>query len=282
MYDKLLRNPLRLSLSRHARLTSQSQRSGGLRASFLLLLLLVLLAVTSAQAQSGDTLSQRQATLDTYQAKQAALTQERQALIASGATRDQLQAWRQQNASRFSSQQRRAQRLATLSALDPLPVVTPATIPVGASRRLAELLTTGMSLASAHAQLHNQWLQSLSADPPAEQIAQMQQQIAQLFQQQHPAELALRSQQAQALAQDSAGQAVIALPPLQVPVGATPPLTTFLAARDQLTRERIQVHNQYATADPTTRQTALQQWRQQNASRFQQLQQMAQALSQNN
>jgi hypothetical protein len=50
-------------------------------------------------------------------------------------------------------------------------------------------------------------------------------------------------------------------------------------AQDQLMRNRIQLQNQYLNADPSVRLAIMQQWRQANAARFEQLQQLAQNLS---
>ena len=59
--------------------------------------------------------------------------------------------------------------------------------------------------------------------------------------------------------------------------------TTVYVTHDQLEAmamaDQIAVMNQHRTDDPSARQAALQQWRQQNAPRFQQLQQEAQALA---
>ena len=129
--------------------------------------------------------------------------------------------------------------------------------------------------------LHNQWAQSLPTDATADEIIERQQAEAALFMQQHAAELTSQSQTAQALAQESAGGVSPLPPPLQIPAGATPQMTAYLVVRDQLIRADLQVQNQYAAAAPAVRQAALQRWQQQNAGLFQQLQQLAQALSQN-
>ena len=64
-----------------------------------------------------------------------------------------------------------------------------------------------------------------------------------------------------------------------IPPNATPQLQAYLTARNALVEARAQLWNQYLTADPATRQAAMQQWRQQNAARLEQLGELAQDLS---
>jgi hypothetical protein len=68
-------------------------------------------------------------------------------------------------------------------------------------------------------------------------------------------------------------QPVPDLPPLQLPPNASPALKAFLTTRDQLQRDEIRVINEHRMDDSKVRQAALQQWRQQNAARFDQLRQ---------
>ena len=241
-----------------------------------------MIASVHAQGQDGSSESQLQTLLSIYQAKQAGLLQERQALLASGATPEQWQAWRQQNAQRFAAQQRRARTMALLSAIRPRPQPGTALIPAEASPTRAATLTTQATLANARAQIHNQLVQALPANATADQISQLFQQERQWVEQQHGAELDLLPQLAQALANESSVRVVPMPPPLQIPVDATPQMSAYLITRDQLMRAGTQLRNQYAAADPATRQAALQAWRQQNASALQQLQREAQALAGNN
>ena len=64
-----------------------------------------------------------------------------------------------------------------------------------------------------------------------------------------------------------------------IPPDATPQMQAYLTARNALAGDQAQIWNQYLTADPATRQAARQQWQQQNASRLEQLSQLAQDLS---
>lgn len=66
--------------------------------------------------------------------------------------------------------------------------------------------------------------------------------------------------------------------PLQLPPNASQELQAFLKARDQLMRDQSKLMYQFQMMDPQIQQAVMQQWRQENANRFQQLQKMAQAL----
>ena len=202
------------------------------------------------------------------------------ALAKSGAAPSQLQAWREKNAARLAAQQQRAQDLAATAALQPQPVVDQPNIPPGASPTLKDFLTTQAVLAKARAQIHNQLLDSLPEEVSDAQLDQMQQSEATLFRQQHAADLQLQQQRAQALAEESARQPMPVPPPLVIPPGTSQQLTAFLTAKDQLMRDQISFSNQYTSATPQVRSAALQQWREQNAGRFQQVQALAQGLSQ--
>jgi hypothetical protein len=237
---------------------------------------------TGSATTSTSPVSQDQATIQAFQQEQATLAQEEQALAAQGATDQQLETWQQQNAAQFTAQQQRLDAIGVASAMRQMPVSDPV-IPANASQTLKDFLTTQATLANARAQIHNQIVQQITASgqsPTLVQISQMEQQQLQLFQQQHAADLQLQVQRAQALANASA-QTVMPVPgPTVIPPNATPQLVAYLTARDQLARDQIQLRNQYVNADPATQQAAMQQWQQQNAIRFQQLQQQAQNLSQ--
>jgi hypothetical protein len=218
-------------------------------------------------------------TLDTFQQEQQALVQEWETLASQGATQDQQAAWYQQIAPRIQAQQQRADALGAASALQPLPTVTRANIPPGASQTLKNFLTTQALLANAHARLHNQLLQSLPSGATPDQISAIHQQEIQAFQQQHAADLTLQSQRAAALAAASASQPLPVPRPAAIPPNATPQWKAYLTARDALALGWVRNRNQYLTADPATRQAAIQQWQQQNAARLDQLRQLAQQLS---
>jgi hypothetical protein len=224
--------------------------------------------------------AQNQATLQAFEQEQQVLFQQLQALMAQGATPQQIEAWHEQNAAQFAAQQQRAQALAAASALQPLPVNTQPYIPANASPTLTDLLTTQASLANAHAQIHNQLLQSMPADVSQDQINQMEQQEMETFQQQQAGNLQTGAQQAQTLANELAQQPLPVPPPLILPPDATPQMAAYLTLRDQLSRGLIALHNQYLSAAPSVQQAALQQWQQQNAGLIQQMQQQAQNLAQ--
>jgi len=218
-------------------------------------------------------------TLQTYQQERQTLAQQQRTLISQGATRQQLQAWRQQNAAQFQALQQLAQSLSQASALQPMPVTRQANIPPNASATLADFLTTQASLENARAQIHNQLLQALPSGATQEQVSAMQQQERQIFQQQYAADLQLQAQQAQTLAAESASQPVPVPGPPVIPPNATPQLQAYLTERNALATSRAQLWNQYITADPAARQAAMQQWRQQNAGRLQQLRELLQESS---
>jgi hypothetical protein len=99
------------------------------------------------------------------------------------------------------------------------------------------------------------------------------------FRQQNADLLARQSQLAQIIAQQQAKNTLSAPPPLQIPPNASPKLQTYLKLRDQIMRDQIAFMNQHKTDDLASRQAAMQKWRQENATRLQQLQQLTQALS---
>ena len=229
-------------------------------------------------AQDGVISSGTSTTLGAFQQEQQALVQEWQTLVSQGATQQQITAWRQQNAARFQAQQQRAQALSLASALRPVPAL-PDNIPANVSGTLKDFMTTRARLLNARVQLHNQLLQALPSEATQAEVDAMQQQEEQILQQQNAGDLQLQGQQAQALAAQSASQPLRVPGPTVLPANATPRLRAFVAARDPLIRAWAQLWNQYLTADPATRQAAMQQWRQQNAGQIQQLAALAQDLS---
>ncbi|MDD5198835.1 MAG: hypothetical protein PHC88_03450 [Terrimicrobiaceae bacterium] len=220
----------------------------------------------------------RSSALETFQREQQALAVELSALLAKGATSQQLEAWRARNAARFAAQQQRARDMADASALEPMAAVAQPNIPADASPTLRDFLTRQTALANARAQIHNQLLNALPMEVTEAQLREMQQKEAQLFAQQHAGELKAQSQRAQALGEESARIPLPAPGPTEIPQNATPQLQAFLTQRNQLARERIALWNQTLAADPTTRDSALQQWCRQNAARVQQLQSLARSI----
>jgi len=100
------------------------------------------------------------------------------------------------------------------------------------------------------------------------------------FREQNKTLLDRQLQLSRIIAQQQAQPPLPEPPPRQMPSSASPQLRAYLTTRDQLMRDEIAFLNQHRTDDPATRQAAMQQWRQQNAARFQQLQQQALAVVQ--
>jgi hypothetical protein len=76
-----------------------------------------------------------------------------------------------------------------------------------------------------------------------------------------------------------AGPGMPFMPHPNIPPNASPQLQDYLTARGQIMRDQIAFMNQHRTDDPAARQAAMQQWREQNTPRFQQVQQLAQATT---
>jgi hypothetical protein len=230
-----------------------------MRALICLLLGGVTLAQTSPDTQSTTASSLvSQASLQAILQQRQALFQQQQTLRAQGAGTQALQTWRQQHAAQFTSLNQQLQAWSASQPQRAMPVIQEISVPENATPEMVQFLTNQAQLANSRAQLHNQ---ALTAGNAA--LLQRQQQLAQVIAQQQ-------------------AQTPMKVPPATpiIPANASPQLKAFLTARYQLMREEIQTRNQYATADPATRQAAMQQWRQQNAAQFQQLQQQAQALAQ--
>jgi hypothetical protein len=216
--------------------------------------------------------------LPTFQTEQRTLATALQQLVAQSATPKQIQAWHQQNAVALAAQQERAQYLALVSALEPQSLPATPNIPAGTSQDLKDFLTTQATLAQARVRIHNQLLDSMPEMVTSTQLTQMQQNEEQLFRQQHAADLQLQQQRAQNLANEAAAQPIPIPPALVIPPGTSPQLAALLTAKDHLMRDELTLMNQYTTTTPAVRNAALQAWREQNASRFQQVQAMVQSL----
>ena len=232
---------------------------------------------TVATAQSAAPSSQS-ATLQTFQQQQMALAQSFSAMMAQGATPQQMAGWQQQNAAAFAAQQQRAQIIGMVSDLRSADLMQQPPVPPNASQTVRDYLAAQVTLNNARAQIHNQLIQSVAGQSlTSDQLTQLQQQEMQLFQQQYGQQLQLQAQRAQTLADESV-QTLLPVPgPTILPPNATPQLAAYLALRDQLMQEQVQLRNQYLATDPEVRDAAMVQWRQQNATRFQQLQQLAQS-----
>jgi hypothetical protein len=143
------------------------------------------------------------AMLQNYQQGQWALIQERQALLTKGATAEQLEAWRQQNAARIQIQQQKARWMAMASELQVRTTNLQPDIPENASPTLRDFLAAQAALVNADATIHNQLLQSLSSNPSEADIIQMMKQETEMFQQQHATEILLQQQRAKIIATEA-------------------------------------------------------------------------------
>ncbi len=236
----------------------------------------------SSQLSTTPLASQNLATLQAYRKEQWALSNQEQALVAGGATPEQLETWHQQNASLFALQQRRAESMATASAVQLRTANGQPNIPADASPALRAFLATQATLVNARTQFHNQLVQQAAASGQSltfAQLAQIEHQENQLFQQQNSALINLKAQQARALANAAAPMMRAGSAQPRIPANATPQMAAFLTTRYQIMQGLIQTSNQQANAAPAAREAAMQNWYKQNAGRFAQLQQEARNLS---
>ena len=236
-------------------------------------------ATAAAPSATGTSISDTSSTLTAYGQERQTLIQEWDTLVSQGATPQQIQAWRQQNAANFALQQQRAEALSAADYYQPMLFLPVPYIPANASATLHDFLTTRTAMANARAQIHNQLVQSLAPGATPQQVDQLQQQEQQAFLQQFASDIQLQSQRAQELAAQAGREAFDPPVPSAIPPDATPQLKAFLAARDALRASWIQVWNDNLSADPDTLQAALGQWRQQNAAAILQLGQLQSNLS---
>jgi hypothetical protein len=141
-------------------------------------------------------------------------------------------------------------------------------IPANATPEMKEFLQNQATLADKMEQLREQ---APNGTLSPQVFAQFRQENATL--------LARQSQLSQVIAQQQNKNTPTA-PPLQIPPKASPQLTAYLTLRDQLMRDEIAFMDQHKNDALAARQAAMQEWHKQNAPRFQQLQQLAQALPQ--
>jgi hypothetical protein len=222
------------------------------------------------------------ATVQVFRQEQAALSHEQQALEAQEASTQQLEAWQSQNAARFAAQQQRVQAMVTGTSSSSPSLDTEVRIPDGASQDLADFLITKADLFNRSAQLHNQLQVSASqggvSGSQTGSLPSSGSNEVPLFQQQNAAELEAQAQRAQRITAQLGQTPVPAPAPLSIPPTVSSQIRTLLTLRDQLMRSEILIHNQYAMADPATRQAAMQNWELQNAAQINQAKQLAQSL----
>ena len=144
-------------------------------------------------------------------------------------------------------------------------------LPANATPEMREFMQNRQTLTQKMAELRQQ-NPGTNGAPDPKLFAEFQQENATLLQRQ--------KELSQIISQQQARNPIPAPPPLQIPPNASPQLQAYLTDRDHLMRDQIAFMNKHRTDDPATRQSAMQQWRQQNAARFQQLQQEAQDVAQ--
>jgi hypothetical protein len=225
--------------------------------------------LTNAAAGQTTTATSQQTTLQTFRQEQLALGQEMQALVAQGATPAQLAAWQRQNAARFQAQTARAQQLSAAAQAQPqaqpLPLLSSINIPANASPALENVLIAEAQVYNEMAQARNQ--QSQSGTAP--------QGPTNLFQQRNDLASQNERQLAASLKTEFEHTSVPIPPPLNLPSNTPPKVKNLMVLRDALMREEIQLWNQNINSNPATRDAALHQWLQQNATRLQQAQKLA-------
>jgi len=146
-------------------------------------------------------------------------------------------------------------------------------LPAPATPEIKEFMQNRETLTQKMAQLRQQNSDTNGAPDP-QVITQFQQDNAALLQRQKELSGIISEQQAQ-----NRTPAPPQIPP-QITPTASPQLKDYLAAHDQLMRDMTDFMKQHQTDDPVTRRAAIQQWRQVNAPRFQQLQEESHALAQ--
>ena len=170
------------------------------------------------------------------------------------------------------------QIIATRIASPPLLEDAKASIPPNASPEMTEFLENQAALKNNFARLHNQMLAANIAGTSSSTT----QDLSKLFAEQNETLLQRQAQLSQIAAKQRASAPLPMPAPLQIPPNATPQMRSYLIARDQLTRDRIQTITQFRTADPKIREIAVQKWEKQNADRLGKLRHLAQALTNTN
>jgi len=195
-------------------------------------------------------------------------------LQAQGApTAEALEQFQQQNADLLQRQAQLGKLIAQQQDSSPVPVPPQLQMPPNASLQVKAFLAARDQLMRDEMAFKNLHL----SDDPTTREAAMQQ-----WRQQNAARLQQIQQMAKTLAQQQVASPLPVPPPLQMPPNASPEMQALLTARDQFARDEIAFLNQHMNDDQPTRDAALQQWRQQNTARLQQIQQLAQALPSTN
>jgi len=191
----------------------------------------------------------------------------------SSMTPEEVALFQQQNGDLLKRQAQLAQAMAQQEEKIAVPMPAPLQVPPEASPQIRAFMTARDQLAREEIAFRNQHLN----DDPSTQETALQQ-----WHQQNAARFQEVQQLALSVSKQMSPTSLPLPPPLQFPPNASPELRAFLTARDQLVRDEIAFQNQHATDDEPTRTDAHEQWQKQNAARFQQLQQLAQALPKTN
>jgi hypothetical protein len=197
-------------------------------------------------------------------------------LMLQGPSPQQIADWQTENAAVFTDQQQRAAALGAFSSAQPLAYINEVNIPADATPEMRDFLNVRANLYNSYAQLHSQAVSDSGGTTASESDVQA------AYQAQNAGDIKAQAARAQTIAAQSASHPLPVPPPLVIPPKASPTMQAFLDLRDQLMRERSALWNQYLGSAPTIRDAAIQQWQQQNAAQFQQLQQLAQQLAETN
>ena len=205
------------------------------------------------------------------------LIQQEQSLQSQGASREAILQWRQKHATDFTALTQKLQAWSTAQPRPALRTMVAPLIPANATPEMKEFLNCRMRLGNSLAEIQNQRsAEAVTFQPTISAVAgtlntQRSTQTGSLLQRQQQLAKVIAGQQATRTVKMPDGP--------NIPPNATPQLSAFLTARYQIIRQKMQLLNQYATADPAARRAALSRWRQQNQAAIGQLQKQAQAIS---
>ena len=227
--------------------------------------------------------SQIQNDLAVYHKEQQALAGEYGSLVESGASAQQIQAWMQNNAARLRAQAQRAQSMSQVSASATLPTSGIIRVPSGLSPTTTDFVNGQAALAQAFSSAHSRMTQNAGgagATVSSAQIARVDNSALQAYLQQNASLLSQQRQRAAAMAAYVSQRTPDAPSTLAMPAGLSQGQAEYLQTRNQLWQRFVQFQKQYATADPSIRATAFEEWRRKNIALIEQLQSQAQNLAQ--
>lgn len=200
-----------------------------------------------------------------FQRERYALAVEREDLLKTGASFQQVVDWEKRNASRLSARRDQMQILAAESALEPREF-SPTSIPAGVSDSLKTLIGARAALADARAKIHNQLLETLPQEVTKEQVQQMQEKEQYLFRQRYKKEIQAMRQTIKALAGEQGRKQASVPSVLDLPQDISLETRKNLETRNQMASERAKLWNQLLDAPPATRE-----WVEQSTGHFKQM-----------